>query len=100
MVVNIKRILINCNFQRTTGSEGLQVSYTQLKIKLMGLQECRLPFVCTSALCKMQSGCDLSSKTTGTGRVNNQSTKPGLQKFGFINGVDNVNWPPYRDSKS
>ena len=22
------------------------------------------------------------------------------QKFGFINGVDNVNWPPYRDSKS
>ena len=24
----------------------------------------------------------------------------GEQKFGFINGVDNVNWPPYRDSKS
>ena len=24
----------------------------------------------------------------------------GKQKFGFINGVDNVNWPPYRDSKS
>ena len=23
-----------------------------------------------------------------------------MQKFGFINGVDNVNWPPYRDSKS
>ena len=23
-----------------------------------------------------------------------------LEKFGFINGVDNVNWPPYRDSKS
>ena len=23
-----------------------------------------------------------------------------LQKFGFINGVDDVNWPPYRDSKS
>ena len=22
------------------------------------------------------------------------------QKFGFINRVDNVNWPPYRDSKS
>ena len=22
------------------------------------------------------------------------------QKFGFINGVHNVNWPPYRDSKS
>ena len=22
-----------------------------------------------------------------------------VQKFGFINGVDNVNWPPYRDSK-
>ena len=22
------------------------------------------------------------------------------QEFGFINGVDNVNWPPYRDSKS
>ena len=21
------------------------------------------------------------------------------QKFGFINGVDNVNWPPYRDSR-
>ena len=23
-----------------------------------------------------------------------------IQKFGFINGVDNVNWPPFRDSKS
>ena len=23
-----------------------------------------------------------------------------IQKFGFINGVDNVNWPPYRDSKT
>ena len=23
-----------------------------------------------------------------------------LATFGFINGVDNVNWPPYRDSKS
>ena len=23
-----------------------------------------------------------------------------MQEFGFINGVDNVNWPPYRDSKS
>ena len=23
-----------------------------------------------------------------------------IQKFGFINGVDNVNWPPYRDSNS
>ena len=23
-----------------------------------------------------------------------------IQKFGFINGVDNVNWPPYRNSKS
>ena len=23
-----------------------------------------------------------------------------IQKFGFINEVDNVNWPPYRDSKS
>ena len=22
-----------------------------------------------------------------------------IQKFGFINGVDNVNWPPYRDSQ-
>ena len=23
-----------------------------------------------------------------------------IQKYGFINGVDNVNWPPYSDSKS
>ena len=23
-----------------------------------------------------------------------------IQKFGFINGVDKVNWSPYRDSKS
>ena len=22
-----------------------------------------------------------------------------IQKFGFINRVDNVNWPPYRDNK-
>ena len=25
---------------------------------------------------------------------------PKIQKFGFINGGDNVNWPQYRDSKS
>ena len=25
--------------------------------------------------------------------------KLSIQKFGFINGVDNINWPPYRDSK-
>ena len=23
-----------------------------------------------------------------------------IQKFGFINGVDNVNWPTYRDLES
>ena len=23
-----------------------------------------------------------------------------IQKFGFINGVDNVNWPPYRAIRS
>ena len=23
-----------------------------------------------------------------------------IKEFGFINGVNNVNWPPYRDSKS
>ena len=37
------------------------------------------------------------------GHVNGvESVRPerGIQKFGFINGVDNVNWPPYRDSKS
>ena len=30
----------------------------------------------------------------------NQGGYKRLGKFGFINGVDNVNWPPYRDSKS
>ena len=30
----------------------------------------------------------------------NQTFPANIQKFGFINGVDNVNWPPYRDSKS
>ena len=29
-----------------------------------------------------------------------RSIQKSIQKFGFINGVDNVNWPPYRDSKS
>ena len=32
--------------------------------------------------------------------VINKSMDSLVQKFGFINGVDNVNWPPYRDSKS
>ena len=26
--------------------------------------------------------------------------RSSIQKFGNINGVDNVNWPPYRDSES
>ena len=38
------------------------------------------------------------------GKLQNKIKGPGhwkiIQKFGFINGVDNVNWPPYRDSKS
>ena len=29
-----------------------------------------------------------------------QPIDEGIQKFGIINGVDNVNWPPYKDSKS
>ena len=32
--------------------------------------------------------------------VSRMGTYNGIQKFGFINGVDNVNWPPYRDSQS
>ena len=38
------------------------------------------------------------SKSSGTLLVHHIPTI--IQKFGFINGVDNVNWPPYRDSKS
>ena len=29
-----------------------------------------------------------------------KGARGALLKFGFINRVDNVNWPPYRDSKS
>ena len=29
-----------------------------------------------------------------------RSISKSIQKFGFINGVDNVNLPLYRDSKS
>ena len=29
-----------------------------------------------------------------------QQTPHGIQKFGIINAVDNVNWPLYRDSES
>ena len=32
--------------------------------------------------------------------LNRAKISIGTQKFGFINGVDNVNWQPYRDSKS
>ena len=32
--------------------------------------------------------------------IDNIFTNNLEQKFGFINGVDNVNWPPYRDSKT
>ena len=33
-------------------------------------------------------------------RLKKAKTEYKIKKFGFINGVDNVNWPPYRDSKS
>ena len=32
------------------------------------------------------------------GWASSQKQTFSAQKFGFINGVDNVNWPPYRDS--
>ena len=41
--------------------------------------------------------CTLALPNAALGR---QAQSKGKQKFGFINGVDNVNWPPYRDSKS
>ena len=38
------------------------------------------------------------SKTTG--ELGLAELNHTVQKFGFINRVDNVNWPPYRDSKT
>ena len=35
-----------------------------------------------------------------SGSVDGWMDQSMFKKFGFINGVDNVNWPPYRDSKS
>ena len=48
---------------------------------------------CAQQCCKMKG---VVSKETVVLRRWGSS----IQKFGFINGVDNVNWPPYRDSKS
>ena len=50
--------------------------------------------ICQSVICQVNEG--VVSKETVVLRRWGSST----QKFGFINGVDNVNWPPYRDSKS
>ena len=52
------------------------------------------------------TGCFLSKTVTKNEGVVSKETVvlrrwgSSIQKFGFINGVDNVNWPPYRDSKS
>ena len=48
---------------------------------------------------------ELSCKQMNEGVVSKETVVlrrwgSSIQKFGFINGVDNVNWPPYRDSKS
>ena len=48
---------------------------------------------------------DPNSKNNNEGVVSKETVVlrrwgSSIQKFGFINGVDNVNWPPYRDSKS
>ena len=39
-------------------------------------------------------------KKIGPLKRDDNSLAGKIQKFGFINGVYNVNWPPYRDSKS
>ena len=42
----------------------------------------------------------VSSEYSSRAPAAHRSTNLSMLKFGFINGVDNVNWPPYRDSKS
>ena len=54
--------------------------------------------------CLLQSGSSLN-ELLNEGVVSKETVVlrrwgSSIQKFGFINGVDNVNWPPYRDSKS
>ena len=49
-------------------------------------------------------GNEIGSKNKNEGVVSKETVVlrrwgSSIQKFGFINGVDNVNWPPYRDSK-
>ena len=58
--------------------------------------------------CLCLSSCDLTNggiRFINEGVVSKETVVlrrwgSSIQKFGFINGVDNVNWPPYRDSKS
>ena len=71
---------------------SLSVPLTTLKINLSSIQN-----ICINRnLLDKQMNKGVVSKETVVLRRWGSS----IQKFGFINGVDNVNWPLYRDSKS
>ena len=68
----------------------MQISYTFLKGQTTQVRE-----VITNILATQMNEGVVYKETVVLRRWGSS-----IQKFGFINGVDNVNWPPYRDSKS
>ena len=80
--------------RKKDGSLRLCVDYRQLNSKT---QDDRQPIPSIQDILNSLSGNEgVVSKETVVLRRWGSS----IQKFGFINGVDNVNWPPYRDSKN
>ena len=47
----------------------------------------------------IEHGSTIFEHRSDAGTIKHDDVFQRYTKFGFINGVDNVNWPPYRDSK-
>ena len=63
---------------------------------------CCEPIVCTQCFFDLKNKADFKSIKGVVSKETMVLRRWGssMQKFGFMNGVDNVIWPPYRDSKS
>ena len=53
-----------------------------------------------STSARLEDLCEINEGVVSKQTVVLRRWGSSIQKFVFINGVDNVNWPPYRDSKS
>ena len=82
----------------------MSISYGYVAYEFLRCRKLSVPVITTNDIAKIRKP-QTRLKRTNEGVVSKETVVlrrwgSSIQKFVFINGDDNVNWPPYRDSKS